>query len=65
MTGCGGDSPDVTVAINRSGAARTVNIPAADGGYTDLLNPGGAPVPGGSVEVPPRGALILRSPSPR
>jgi glycosidase len=65
MTGCGGDSPDVTVAINRSGAARTVNIPAADGGYTDLLNPGGAAIPGGSVEVPPRGALILRSPSPR
>jgi glycosidase len=54
MSGCGGDAPDVTVAINRSGAARTVNIPAAEGGYT-----------GGALEIPARGVRILRSAGPR
>jgi glycosidase len=65
MSGCGGDAPDVTVAINRSGAARTVNIPAAEGGYTDLLAPEAAPVAGGALEIPARGVRILRSAGPR
>lgn len=64
MTGCGGDSPDVTVAINRADAPRTVQIPPAPGGYTDLLNPQAEAFAGGDLEVPARGARILRSPNP-
>ena len=55
MGGCGSSAPDVTVAINRSDAARTVTIPA--GSYADLL--GGGAVSGGSVTVGARSYLVL------
>lgn len=55
MGGCGSSAPDVTVAINRSDAERSLSIPA--GSYTDLLS--GAGVSGGSVAVPARSYLIL------
>ncbi len=55
MGGCGDAAGDVTVAINRSDAARDVTIPA--GSYRDLL--GGGSVSGGRVSVPARGFLVL------
>ncbi len=61
MTGCGHESPDVTVALNRGDSPRTVQIPAAAAGYTDLLHPEAPAVAGGQVEIPARGALLLRS----
>jgi len=56
MGGCGGASPDVTVAINRSDSSRTVNLPA--GSYTDLLD--GSSVGGGSLPLGPRSYRILQ-----
>jgi glycosidase len=56
MIGCGEGSPDVTVAINRADAERSVTIPA--GSYTDLI--GGSAVQGGPVSLGPRGYLVLR-----
>jgi glycosidase len=50
------DTPDVTVAINRSDAARSVTVP--DGSYTDLMTDTSRS--GGAVELPPRSFLILR-----
>ncbi|MFK7991314.1 MAG: alpha-amylase family glycosyl hydrolase [Sandaracinaceae bacterium] len=55
MGGCGEEAPDVTVAINRADASRTVTIPS--GAYVDLLD--GGDVDGGSVSLPPRGYLVL------
>lgn len=57
MTGCGGDLPDVTVAINRADQANPVRIP--DGQYVDLMT--GEPAAGGPRELPPRGFLLLRA----
>lgn len=57
LTGCGTDSPDVTVAINRADQARQVRVPA--GPLTDLLN--GAALEGGQVELAPRSAMVLRA----
>lgn len=54
MGGCSG-ADDVTVAINRADAARSVSLPA--GAYTDLSS--GAPVDGGSVSLPARSYLVL------
>lgn len=56
MIGCGEGSPDVTVAVNRADAERSVTIPA--GSYTDLI--GGSAVQGGPVSLGPRGYLVLR-----
>jgi glycosidase len=55
MGGCGSAAPDVTVAINRADATRSVTIPG--GAYTDLLTD--APVDGGSVSLPARSYLVL------
>ena len=55
MGGCGESAPDVTVAINRADASRTVNIPA--GSYVDLLD--GGDVAGGAVTLGPRDFLVL------
>lgn len=57
LTGCGEDRR-VTVAINRSDAERSVDVPA--GSYRDLI--AGTPVAGGSVPVPARGFLVLGPP---
>jgi glycosidase len=56
LTGCGGDLPDVTVALNRADAPRTVHLPA--GAYTDLVS--GADVAGGDTPLPARHFLVLR-----
>lgn len=56
MGGCGAQAADVIVALNKSGAARDVEILA--GTYTDLVN--GATVSGGTVSVPARGYVIYR-----
>lgn len=56
MTGCGADSPDLTVAINRADQPRTVRVPA--GPLEDLL--GGAAIEGGELELAPRSAVVLR-----
>jgi hypothetical protein len=55
MGGCG-DSANVTVAINRADASRTVEIPA--GAYADLLD--GGTHAGGSIELDPRSFVLLR-----
>ena len=52
--GCG-DTPDVTVAINRSDSSATVDVPA--GSYTDLMTD--AASTGGSISVPARSFVIL------
>lgn len=57
MTGCGEASPDVTVALNKTEAAVSLNLPA--GAYEDLLS--GAQVGGGPLTVPGRSFLLLRS----
>lgn len=54
MGGCG-DTPDVTVAINRADAAANVEIPA--GSYTDLI--AAEPASGGSTSLPARSFLVL------
>ncbi|HJL19351.1 MAG TPA: alpha-amylase family glycosyl hydrolase [Sandaracinaceae bacterium LLY-WYZ-13_1] len=56
MGGCGTEAPDVTVAINRADAPRTVTLPA--GTYTDLLDEG--TVSGGAVELPARSYRIVQ-----
>lgn len=55
MGGCG-DTPDVTVAINRADSNNTVSVPA--GSYTDLLDD--STFAGGSVDMSPRSFLVLR-----
>ena len=55
MGGCG-DTPDVTVAINRADGDTSVTIPAGD--YTDLIHDGAHS--GGSATLAPRSFLLLR-----
>lgn len=55
MVGCGEGSADVTVAINRSDASRSVELPS--GTWEDLVSGGEA---SGSVSVPARGYRIVR-----
>jgi glycosidase len=58
MTGCASaGGRDVTVAINRADAPRSVTIPA--GSYEDLVS--GGSVGGGAIELPARGYRILRA----
>ncbi|MFT4702999.1 MAG: glycosidase [Bradymonadia bacterium] len=57
MLGCGEGSPNVTVAINSADGPRSVNIPA--GTYTDLI--AGTAAIGGSLSLPARGFVVLRS----
>lgn len=57
MIGCGADSPDVTVALNRGDQPRNAEIPAGE--YVDLLADD-AEVQGGVHEVPARGVRIFR-----
>lgn len=57
LTGCGSDSPPITVALNRADQARPVQVPA--GTYDDLLN--AAAVDGGAIMLPPRSAIVLRA----
>lgn len=57
MGGCGASAQDVIVAINRSGAPRSLNVPA--GNYVDLLT--GAASVGGSVSVGARNVVLLRA----
>ena len=57
MTGCGDASPAVTVALNRSGADATVQVPAGD--YFDLLS--SSDQSGGAITVPARGIRVLRA----
>lgn len=58
MTGCGSaGASDVTVAINRADAARSVTVPAGD--YEDLV--GGGSFAGGSVSLRARGFGIWRA----
>lgn len=56
MGGCGAEAPDVTVAINRADAPRSVSIPA--GTYTDLLTD--ESVGGGSIMLGARSYLVLQ-----
>jgi glycosidase len=55
MGGCGGDIPDVVVAINRADSARTVSIPAGD--WHDEIT--GTDISGGDLSVPGFGYLVL------
>lgn len=55
MGGCG-DTPDVTVAINRADSNNTVDIPADS--YTDLIHDEAHG--GGSVDLSPRSFIVLR-----
>ena len=57
MQGCGADSPDITVAINKGDNPERVVIPA--GAYEDLVND--AAFDGGEVTLDPRSFLILRA----
>jgi glycosidase len=57
MGGCGASAPDVIVGINRSGSARTLNVPP--GRYTDLIT--GSPSSGGAVSVGARNFVLLRA----
>ncbi len=56
MTGCGDEAGDVVVAINRSDAMQTVDLPA--GSYTDLI--AGGARSGGSTSLSPRSFVVLR-----
>ena len=56
MTGCGGATPDLTIAINRADLSQEVNIPA--GQYIDLMTD--QMIEGGLLSIPPRSALILK-----
>ncbi len=55
MGGCG-DTPDVTVAINRADSNRTVDVPA--GSFTDVI--ADETFTGGSFDLDPRSFLVLR-----
>ena len=55
MGGCGSAAPDVTVAINRADADRTVTIPA--GSYTNLLTDDS--VDGGTITLSARSYLVV------
>lgn len=56
MLGCGDGFADVTVAINRSDSARTVNVPAGE--YTNLRDE--SAFAGGSISLPARSWRIWR-----
>ena len=55
MLGCGGDSPSVTVMLNRADEARDADLPA--GNYTDQLN--GESLSGGRITLPARSIRVL------
>lgn len=55
MLGCGGETAEVTVAINRADQERSVTLPAGD--YLELL--GGESLSGGVVSISPRSMLVL------
>ena len=57
MEGCAGDSPDITVAINRSDWGKSVYIPS--GTFEELITE--TSVEGGSTELPPRSVRVYRS----
>ncbi len=57
MVGCGADSPNVTVAINRADGSRPVTIPP--GTYVDLITTN--PATGGPADMPARSYRLLRS----
>ncbi len=59
MTGCGADSPDVTVAMNRADAEREVPLPAGD--YDDVLAPASGAAGGGRLRMAPRSVRVLRT----
>jgi len=57
MTGCGEESPDVYVAINRADLSAWIDLP--EGEYLDLLSE--QPLQGGSYELAPRSYRIFRA----
>ena len=57
MEGCAGDSPDITIAINRSDWSKSVYIPA--GNFVELLTE--TSTQGGPIELPPRSVRVYRS----
>ena len=57
MSGCGSDSPDLTIAINRHDQAQNVTIP--QGEYVDLLTMQNQS--SGAVSLAPRSLMILKA----
>ncbi len=55
MIGCGGDSPNVTIMVNRADEARDADLPT--GNYTDQLN--GESLSGGRINLLARSMRVL------
>ena len=55
MLGCGGESPTVTIMVNRADETRDLDLPA--GNYTDQLNE--ESLSGGRVTLAPRSMKVL------